>query len=362
MRSFLQIQVGLVMLSATARLSAGDCGCSKISRETEKDVLDKSPSATLLVDNRTEEGVCNFLSYEDVMENAASYSKRGKMVLIPKGKFIMGNNNEDLFWDDGEHPEREVYINAFYMDETEVTNEQFAVFVEETNYVTDSEKFNDSVVFDQQITEIARKQNLITSVPMAPWWYNVKGAYWKQPFGVGSSWTDLKDHPVVTVSWNDAVAYCKWAGKRLPTEAEWEYACRGGKNKKDFPWGNNMKPFNKHRANTWTGVFPKHNDEEDGFKWTAPSRSFPPNDFGLYEMTGNVWEWVEDWWTAMHHKGPLYNPRGPDDGVEKVKKGGSFMCHISYCNRYRCSGRHYNTPDTSATNLGFRCVRSVPVY
>ncbi|KAF6203162.1 hypothetical protein GE061_003579 [Apolygus lucorum] len=349
-----------MMLSAV--FSAGDCDCSKISRASELEEPAKSSKTVLQIGNRTEEGVCSFLSYEDIMENAASYTKRGKMVLIPKGKFIMGDNNPELYWDDGEQPEREVYINAFYMDETEVTNEQFAMFVEETNYVTDSEKFNDSVVFEQQITQLAKQNKLTTPVAMVPWWSNVKGAYWKVPYGAGSSWTDMKNHPVVATSWNDAVAYCKWAGKRLPTEAEWEYACRGGKNQKDFPWGNKLKPYDKHRANTWTGVFPSHNDEEDGFKFTAPARSFPPNDFGLYEMTGNVWEWVEDWWTAMHHEGPLYNPRGADGGTEKVKKGGSFMCHKSYCYRYRCSGRHYNTPDTSASNLGFRCVRSVPVY
>lgn len=164
------------------------------------------------------------------------------------------------------------------------------------------------------------------------------------------------DHPALHVSWNDAVAFCHWAGKRLPTEAEWEYACRAGLENRLFPWGNKLTPNGEHRANIWQGEFPKKDTAEDGYSGTAPVNSYAANKFGLKNMVGNAWEWTSDWWTVQHSDAPSTDPVGPETGKDKVKKGGSYMCHQSYCYRYRCAARSQNTPDTSAGNVGFRCV------
>lgn len=193
----------------------------------------------------------------------------------------------------------------------------------------------------------------------------VKGATWWTPEGPDSNVTDRMNHPAVHVSWEDAEAYCKWAGKRLPTEAEWEFSCRAGKEDRLFPWGNNWMPGGKARANIWTGDFPRHNDASDGYAGTAPVDEFPPNDFGLYSMVGNTWEWTADNWTIRHDPLRVHkDPKGPSegsgkgkvDGKTKTKKGGSFMCTLGYCYRYRCAARSQNTRDSSAHNLGFRCA------
>ena len=230
-----------------------------------------------------------------------------------------------------------------------------------TGHKTEAQTFGDSFVMDKYLSEETLSQ-IDKAVKAAPWWLPVKGADWQHPEGPDSNIDHRSDHPVLHVSWNDAVAFCKWAGgKRLPTEAEWEYACRAGKEDRLFPWGNKWKPNDQVRANIWTGTFPTENDEEgDGYAITAPVDEFPPNAFGLYNMVGNVWEWTSDWWTIRHNALIIHrDPSGPEAGQDKVKKGGSFMCHKDYCYRYRCAARSQNTPDSSAHNLGFRCAKSL---
>ncbi|GAB1597470.1 formylglycine-generating enzyme-like [Argonauta hians] len=281
----------------------------------------------------------------------------GEMTLIPAGNFLMGTNRP-IFVTDGEGPEREVEIKSFYMDIHEVSNAQFEKFVDETGYVTEAEKFGNSFVMENYLSKATLK-NTTLAVSAAPWWVSVNGAFWRKPEGNDSSIHDRMDHPVLHVSWNDAVKYCKWAKKRLPTEAEWEYACRGGLKQRKFPWGNKENPENKHWMNIWHGKFPKENTAADGFLGTAPVDAFPTqNKFKLKNIIGNVWEWTQDWWNVHHSEHFAKNPKGPLKGTSKVKKGGSFLCHMDYCYRYRCAARSENTPDSSASNLGFRCASS----
>lgn len=279
------------------------------------------------------------------------------MIRIEGGSFLMGTDSEQGFPADGEGPVREVEVDSFYMDRTSVTNAQFRAFVKDTGYTTEAEQFGWSFVFFQFVPEKLRKQNP-PSPQDTPWWRGIEGAYWQRPEGPGSGIADRLDHPVTHISWNDAVAYCRWAGKRLPTEAEWEYAARGGLQQQTYPWGNELVPDGEHRCNIWQGNFPEHNTEADGYAGTAPVDAFEPNGYGLYNMAGNVWEWCHDWFNATY---PMLrirdNPKGPGSGDAKVIRGGSYLCHHSYCNRYRVAARTANTPDSSTGNLGFRCVR-----
>jgi formylglycine-generating enzyme required for sulfatase activity len=265
---------------------------------------------------------------------------------------------EEGFLADGEGPVREVHVDPFYISTTAVTNAEFRAFVRETGYETDAERYGWSFVFQNFLPERVAK-HAQRSEP-APWWCARNDACWKWPFGRGSHVGDRLDHPVVHVSWNDAQAYCEWAGLRLPTEAEWEYAARGGLTQKRFPWGDELKPDGEHRCNIWQGSFPEHNTGADGYRYTAPVDAFPPNGYGLYQASGNVWEWCQDWFSAEYHvEGPRKNPSGPPDGDARVMKGGSYLCHRSYCNRYRVVARTSNTPDSSTGNMGFRCVCDV---
>lgn len=278
--------------------------------------------------------------------------------------------------DDGgsdEKPIHEVELSGFWMDETEVTNAEFAKFVHATNYRTISERTPNPSDFPGVDPAMLVPGSLVfipsadaTAGDILKTWDYVPGADWRHPEGPSSAIADRMNHPVVHVAWEDAAAYAKWAGKRLPTEAEWEYAARGGLVGLRFPWGSDDGDLPK-RMNTWQGEFPKLNRVEDGFLTTAPVRSFPPNPYGLYDMAGNVWEWCADWYrNDAYQDSTRVNPTGPTNSFDperpgqalRVLRGGSFLCAANYCAGYRVSARMKNTPDTATNHAGFRCVLS----
>jgi formylglycine-generating enzyme len=260
------------------------------------------------------------------------------MVLIPGGSFDMGTDDGMPF----EGPVHRVTVKLFCMDEREVTVAEFSRFVEATHYLTEAEKYGWSVVFDVKTGE----------------WSRVDGANWRHPEGSGT--TTQRDEPVVQISWNDANAYAKWAGKRLPTEAEWEFAARGGLIGKTYAWGDDLRPGGKPVANWWQGVFPDRNTGEDGFLGRAKVGSFSPNGYGLFDMAGNVWEWTSAWYSEDYYsKSPSQDPKGPPSGEERVIRGGSWMCAENFCSNYRVAARSHSSPDTGLNNLGFRCVKDV---
>lgn len=272
------------------------------------------------------------------------------MRLIPTGEFLMGSQAEP--------PMHLVEVDAFYMDATCVSNRQFADFVNGSGYRTDAERFGWSFVFAGHLSSAQQAKHLNERVRDCKWWCRVDGATWRHPEGPGSNIKKRWQYPVVHVSWHDAAAYAKWAGKRLPTEAEWEFAARGKLVQKQFPWGDELEPAGKHMMNVWQGEFPGRNTEADGYYGVAPAKSFKPNGYGLYNMTGNVWEWCADWFDPNFYRGSRRrNPRGPSTGEQRVMRGGSYLCHHSYCNRYRTDARNSNTPESSTTNCGFRCAK-----
>lgn len=286
------------------------------------------------------------------------YSTEG-MVHIKGGEFLMGTNDTEGFPSDGEGPVRKVVVDSFYIDKYAVTNEKFEQFVKETNYVTEAEQFGWTYVFYSFLSEATLRGNP-ERVPQVPWWVPVKGAYWRQPEGPDSTIQNRLNHPVVHISWNDAKVFCEWSGKRLPTEAEWEFAARGGLEQKKYPWGDDLIVNGKHQCNIWQGEFPTKNTARDGYIGTYPVDAFRPNGYGLFNMAGNVWEWCEDWFSPNYHSSSLMNnPKGPGTGTIKSMRGGSYLCHKSYCNRYRVAARSSNTPDSSTGNIGFRCVADV---
>ena len=276
------------------------------------------------------------------------------------GEFLMGTRSKERNRRDGEDPVRRITISPFAIAPATVTNRQFAEFAEATRHVTDAERFGWSFVFREFVSpEIA--STVDQAAARAAWWWKVEGAWWREPEGAGSSIDDRMEHPVVHVSWRDASAYASWRGGRLPTEAEWEFAARGGLEQALFPWGDELRPDGKHMCNIWQGNFPNVNTMEDGYAGTAPARSFPPNDYGLYNVSGNVWEWCLDWFSRRHHvAGPRVDPAGPSSGHSKVAKGGSYLCHKSYCNRYRPAARTASTTDSSTGHMGFRLAMDAP--
>jgi formylglycine-generating enzyme required for sulfatase activity len=290
---------------------------------------------------------------------AASGSTEG-MVRLDGATFLMGTDSPEAFPADGEGPVREVFVDPFHIDINPVTNRQFAEFVKVTGYQTEAERIGWSFVFQGHILPERYEELVERTVPGTPWWCLVRGSCWRHPEGPDSTIAGREEYPVVQVSWNDASEYCRWAGKRLPTEAEWEYAARGGLEQKLFPWGDELTPGGRHLCNIWQGEFPTLDLAEDGFSSVAPADAFPPNGYGLNSLTGNAWEWCADWFDPRYHETASWtNPVGPPSGTARVIRGGSYLCHRSYCNRYRVAARTSNTPDSATTNMGFRCVRDL---
>jgi formylglycine-generating enzyme required for sulfatase activity len=277
----------------------------------------------------------------------------GDRILLEGGVFTMGSADPLSYPGDGEEP-REVELDPFAIDALAVSNACFAEFVEATGHETDAERYGWSFVFAGLLPDDFPDTRAVAN---APWWRQVHDADWRHPEGPHSEIDERADHPVIHVSWTDAVAYCEWSGGRLPTEAEWEFAGRGGLAGKVFPWGDELEPGGEHRMNVWQGEFPPHNTVADGYYGTAPIDAFPANGYGLHNATGNVWEWTADWFDASSRKGDSRrNPAGPPDGKFRLQKGGSYLCHHSYCRRYRIAARQGNEPDSSSGNVGFRCA------
>jgi len=290
----------------------------------------------------------------------ADQGSTADMIKLDGGAFLMGTDSEQAFAQDGEGPVRTVVLDPFFIDRCAVTIGQFAEFARATGYRTESEKLGWSFVFQGHIPEDRRKELVADTVPGVSWWCKVNGAAWNHPEGPDSEIGPRERYPVTHVSWNDASAYAAWAGKRLPTEAEWEFAARGGLEQKLFPWGDELTPNGEHRCNVWQGQFPLVDLAEDGYAGTGPVDAFLPNDFGLHNITGNTWEWCSDYFHPSYHlTAARVNPVGPLRGRTKVMKGGSYLCHSSYCNRYRVAARTSNEPDSATTNIGFRCVLDV---
>ncbi|MBY6090885.1 formylglycine-generating enzyme family protein [Maritimibacter alkaliphilus] len=278
---------------------------------------------------------------------------RAELKPIPGGIFEMGAR-QSRYPQDLDSPRRKLRVSPFLMAPTTVTNAQYARFVAQTGYRTVAEAEGWSFVFHLFVADLAAAPVHPAGLP---WWRQIEGACWQAPEGPGSDWRERPDHPAIHISWYDALAYATWAGLRLPREAEWERAARGGLARMKFPWGNTLVPAEGHAMNTWQGVFPEENSAEDGHVGPAPVRSFAANGYGLHEMTGNVWEWVQDRFGPLPGRPgarPVLDPQGPGEGEERVQRGGSFLCHESYCDRYHVHSRTRSHPDSSTSNSGFR--------
>ncbi|MES3000177.1 MAG: formylglycine-generating enzyme family protein [Pseudomonadota bacterium] len=277
----------------------------------------------------------------------------GEWCAIPAGEYVIGTDSAEGFPADGEGPARRVSVKALRIASTAVTNAEFAQFVRDTLYVTQAEQLGQSFVFYLQVPQAQRDSYRQVASSM-PWWLAVDDACWQRPEGPGSHVRDRPDHPVVHVSWHDAKAYCDWAGSRLPTEAEWEVAARGGLAQQRYPWGDQLMPGGAQRCNIWQGEFP-HRPADGWQPGTVPVSDFDANAWGLRNMSGNVWEWCEDWFSPAYHRDTAAeDPLQSLATGERSTRGGSFLCHDSYCNRYRVAARGHNTPSSSASNCGFR--------
>ena len=319
-------------------------------------------------------------------KQANSLIEKNGMILIPSGKYTMGATTPDAY--DNEYPNREVKTSSFWIDIHEVTNKQFSEFVDSTGYITVAERAIDWGLMRETLPPGTTKPpdsllfpgSLVFKKASGPvglgdetqWWEWKIGASWRRPEGPGSSIINKLNHPVVHISWEDAVAYSNWAGKRLPTEAEWEYAARGGLSNPIYPWGDTPANQSSDKANFWQGIFPYNNTNDDGYIHTAPVKSYPPNNYGLYDMAGNVWEWCADYYHADAYRlNPqskyITNPKGPEKSFDplepysqkRVMRGGSFLCNDIYCSGYRVSRRMSSSQDTGLSHTGFRCVKDI---
>lgn len=362
------IKMKNILLGLCFILAISSCQNDTVSKNTQKAPL------------TSQKAIMDSLAPRIVMR---SDTNTEGMVWIPAGAYLMGGDNEQAAAD--EYPKHPVTLNGFWIDVTEVTNAQFRKFVEATQYVTvaeripqwedmkkmlppDTPKPPDSVLVAGSLV-FKKTANPVALNDYGQWWAFVKDANWRQPQGLGSSIKGKDNEPVVHVSWDDALAYCKWAGKRLPTEAEWEYAGRGGLQGQIYPWGNEGVSIGKPKTNSWQGKFPYLNTKTDGFEGLSPVKSFAPNGYGLYDMAGNVWEWCFDWYHTDYYKtfgGSIANnPQGPLSSFDpdepstpkKVVRGGSFLCNDGYCSGYRVARRMKSSADTGLDHTGFRCVK-----
>jgi formylglycine-generating enzyme required for sulfatase activity len=310
---------------------------------------------------------------------ASESSRHAEMVRIPGGTFRMGSDEHY----GEEAPVHQVTVDAFWIDRTPVTNREFREFVRATGHVTFAEIAPDPQDYPGALPNMLKAGSLVFRPPRqrvddmrdwSQWWTFKFGANWRRPYGPRSSTSGLNEHPVVHVAYSDALAYAKWAGKELPTEAEWEFAARGGLDGYEFAWGDEFSPDGEQMANTWQGAFPHENLKLDGYRRTSPVTAFPPNGYGVYDMIGNVWEWTSDWYSPRHQadadkacciptnprggrEDSSYDPCQPEIKIpRKVLKGGSHLCAPNYCRRYRPAARHAEPVDTSTSHVGFRCV------
>lgn len=353
-------------------------GCNASSTKTSEDIKDTAHSCMAVPSRFGSNADTSSVRYNGDTSVAG-------MVLLPGGIFEMGGDNEQASAD--EYPKHKVQVSPFYIDVTEVTNAQFKKFVEATGYITTAEKKPDWEELKKSVPPGTPKPpdsvmvaaSLVFKPSSGPvnlndysqWWSWVKGADWKHPEGPQSNIKGKDNYPVVQVSWDDAQAFCKWAGKRLPTEAEWEFAARGGLINNIYPWGNEHINTGKPKANSWEGKFPYLNEKKDGYVTMAPVKSYSPNGYGLYDMAGNVWEWCSDWYNSDYYKTiantTAINPQGPDKSFDpqdpytakRSLRGGSFLCNDTYCSGYRVARRMKSSPDTGLEHTGFRCVKEV---
>jgi formylglycine-generating enzyme len=321
----------------------------------------------------------NFAANAAALPRGSQAHSGPEMIRIRGGEFLMGSDHPDM---EDARPVHRVHVDGFWIDRTLVTNDQFAQFVAATAYVTVAERPLNPKDFPGAKPENLVPGSVVFTPPSHPtalndayaWWSYVKGASWRHPEGPASNLLGRGNHPVVHVAWEDAAAYAKWAGKRLPTEAEWEFAARGGLDRQPYVWGREFRPGGKYQANTFQGHFPDKNTAEDGYTGTAPVGSFPANGYGLFDMAGNVWEWCADWYRADYYRqaaasagGIVRNPRGPQDSLDpdepgvpkRVQKGGSFLCTDQYCARYMPGARGKGDVTTGTNHVGFRCVRDL---
>lgn len=370
-------RVAYILLYVLILIATGSCSSESNTGSTTKDSMiscEQNLPSRMSVKNN------------DSLTISGETTSTEGMVWIKGGEYMMGAADGEGRPD--EYPQHKVKLDGFWIDITEVTNAQFKKFTDATGYITTAEKKPDWEELKKQLPPGTPKpdesmlvaSSLVFTPPSLPvplndvaqWWSWKEGADWKHPQGPGSNIEGKDNYPVVHVSWYDAVAYCKWAGKRLPTEAEWEMAARSGTDNK-YTWGNEDPEKGKPKANTWQGSFPDKNTGWDQFNRSSPVKSFAANGFGVYDMAGNVWEWCSDWYRPDHYSSKkkmlVANPKGPESSYDpmeptipkKVVRGGSFMCHASYCKGYRVSARMKTSPDTGLEHTGFRCVKdSIP--